>query len=42
MQQHDPPDGVGPHEGREFHLMRKGEKDVALFFELKPDGLEKS
>lgn len=40
MQQHDLPEGVGPHEGQEFDLMRKGEKDVALFFELRPDGLD--
>lgn len=26
------PDGIGPHEGREFDLMRAGRKAVALFF----------
>ncbi|MFT6103611.1 MAG: hypothetical protein ACJA1E_000023 [Paracoccaceae bacterium] len=40
MQQHDLPEGVGPHEGQEFDLMRKGKKDVALFFELIPEGLD--
>ena len=34
------PDGIGPHEGREFTLMRAGSKHVALFFELEPDGLD--
>lgn len=34
------PEGVGPHEGREFDLMRQGDKHVALFFELKPEGLD--
>jgi hypothetical protein len=34
------PEGVGPHEGREFELMQAGVKDLALFVELKPDGLE--
>lgn len=33
------PDGVGPHEGREFDLMRAGQKHVALFFEIAPPGL---
>ena len=33
------PEGIGPHEGREFDLMRRGEKDVALFFEIEPEGL---
>ena len=36
----DLPDGIGAHEGREFDLMRRGHKDVALFFELEPEGLE--
>lgn len=40
MQTNELPDGVGPHEGIEFELMREGKKNVALFFELKPDGLE--
>jgi hypothetical protein len=40
MQHNDLPDGIGPHEGQEFDLMRKGGKDVALFFELRPDGLD--
>lgn len=35
------PDGVGPHEGREFDLMRNGKKSVALFNEVKPEGLRK-
>ena len=34
------PEGIGPHEGHEFDLMRKGTKDVALFFEIQPDGLD--
>jgi hypothetical protein len=33
------PSGIGPHEGREFELMRAGAKDVAYFFELEPKGL---
>lgn len=33
------PAGIGPHEGREFDLMRAGRKAVALFFELRPEGL---
>ena len=40
MKRHKIPDGVGPHEGLEFELMRTGEKNVALFFELEPDGLD--
>ncbi len=36
------PPGVGRHEGREFDLMRAGQKDVALFIELKPDGLDQA
>lgn len=35
----DLPDGIGPHEGQEFALMRAGQKNVALFFELEPEGL---
>ena len=27
---------IGPHEGKEFDLIRKGQKDVALFYELIP------
>lgn len=34
------PDGIGPHEGREFALMRAGSKHVSLFFELEPEGLD--
>lgn len=34
------PEGIGPHEGREFELMQDGAKDLALFVELKPDGFE--
>lgn len=30
------PDEIGPHEGRELELMCRGEKHVALFFEVKP------
>lgn len=30
------PHDIGPHEGRELELMRRGEKHVALFFELCP------
>ncbi|MBO6792101.1 MAG: hypothetical protein JJ894_16360 [Dinoroseobacter sp.] len=33
------PDGVGPHEGQEFDLMRKGRKNVALFYDFEPEGL---
>lgn len=33
------PNGIGPHEGREFALMRENKKNVALFFEIEPDGL---
>ena len=33
------PAGVGPHEGIEFDLMRCGEKHIALFLEIQPDGL---
>jgi hypothetical protein len=33
------PEDIGPHEGKEFMLMRAGEKDVALFFEIEPEGL---
>ncbi len=36
----DLPDGIGPHEGQEFALMRAGQKNVALFFELEPCGLD--
>ncbi len=35
----DLPEGVGPHEGREFDLMRRGKKHVAMF-EYVPDGLQ--
>ena len=35
------PKGIGPHEGIEFDLLRGGKKNVALFFEIEPDGLEK-
>ena len=34
------PVGIGPHEGQEFVLMRAGKKNVALFFELEPEGLD--
>jgi hypothetical protein len=34
------PDGVGPHEGCEFDLMRAGKKDVSYFCEIEPEGLE--
>ena len=34
------PFGIGPHEGKEFSLMREGKKNVALFFELEPRGLD--
>ena len=40
MDSPDIPFGIGPHEGQEFLLMREGKKDVALFFELEPDGLD--
>lgn len=33
------PAGIGPHEGREFDLMRARRKAVALFYELEPEGL---
>jgi hypothetical protein len=33
------PEGIGPHEGLEFDLMRAGRKAVALFYELEPEGL---
>jgi hypothetical protein len=33
------PIGIGPHEGREFDLMRTGAKDVAYFSEIEPEGL---
>lgn len=33
------PEDIGPHEGKEFMLMRAGEKDVALFFEIEPEEL---
>ena len=36
----DLPNDIGPHEGIEFDLMRAGQKHVALFFELEPDGLD--
>ncbi len=35
------PNGIGPHKGREFALMRENKKNVALFFEIEPDGLNK-
>jgi hypothetical protein len=35
----DLPPGVGPHEGREFDLIRRGEKHVAMFTDYEPDGL---
>ena len=35
----DLPEGIGPHEGREFDLMRRGEKHVAMFTDYEPDGL---
>ncbi|MEN9010718.1 MAG: hypothetical protein ABF241_01420 [Yoonia sp.] len=34
------PNGIGPHQGIEFNLMRSGDKHVALFIELEPDGLD--
>ncbi|WP_420337164.1 hypothetical protein [Roseibium sp.] len=34
------PVDIGPHEGLEFALMRAGEKNVALFFEIEPGGLD--
>ena len=34
------PKNIGPHEGQEFALMRAGQKDVALFFEIEPEGLK--
>ena len=34
------PEGVGPHEGREFDLMRAGQKDVAFFTDWDPPGLD--
>lgn len=34
------PEGVGPHEGREFDLIRAGKKDIALFLDWEPEGLE--
>lgn len=36
----DIPFRIGPHEGHEFSLMREGKKNVALFFELEPNGLD--
>ena len=27
---------IGPHEGREFELLERGEKNVALFYEIIP------
>lgn len=35
----DLPPGIGPHEGREFDLMRRGEKHVAMFTDYEPAGL---
>ncbi len=34
------PPGVGPHEGREFDLMRAGQKHVALFLDWEPEGMD--
>lgn len=31
------PDGIGPHNGREYELMATAKKCVALFFDLIPD-----
>ncbi|MGB0843542.1 MAG: hypothetical protein ACPGVN_02235 [Alphaproteobacteria bacterium] len=39
MENNEIPSGIGPHEGKEFTLMRSGEKNVALFYEIEPDGL---
>jgi hypothetical protein len=36
----DLPPEIGPHEGREFELMRAGLKRVAFFSDFHPDGLE--
>lgn len=30
------PDGVGPHEGREYELMSRGEKHIAMFWDIIP------
>lgn len=30
------PDGIGPHEGREYELMMNGKKHVAIFTEVVP------
>ena len=40
MTDHQLPTGIGPHDGREFMLMRDGKKNVALFFEVAPEGLD--
>ena len=34
------PDGIGPHEGIEFNLMRSGQKNIAMFSEVEPEGLD--
>lgn len=34
------PVGIGPHEGNEVDLMRRGEKHVAMFDGYEPEGLE--
>lgn len=36
----DLPKDIGPHDGREFSLMWEGKKNVALFFEVEPEGIE--
>jgi hypothetical protein len=31
------PEGIGPHEGKEYHLMKEGKKNLALFSDVIPD-----
>ena len=34
------PPGIGPHQGKEFELMKAGKKHVALFTDYDPPGLD--
>ena len=34
------PDEIGPHEGIEFELMKKGKKNLALFIDYEPPELQ--
>ena len=33
------PKEIGPHEGIEFELMRSGKKDISLFLDYEPEGI---